>query len=96
MLTFGGGRIFLVAGVTDMRKSFNGLAGIVRERLEANPLSRHLFLFCNRDRNRLKALVAGGHDPRDSGGQSGGEDPRVGRRKVSRGSEAEVAQHVCD
>ena len=35
MLTFSGGRIFLVAGATDMRKSFNGLAGIVRERLQA-------------------------------------------------------------
>ena len=58
MLTFGGGRIFLVAGATDMRKSFNGLAGIVRERLDADPMSRHLFLFCNRDRNRLKVLVA--------------------------------------
>jgi transposase len=58
MLTFGGRRIFLVAGATDMRKSFNGLAGIVRERLEADPMSRHLFLFCNRPRNRLKVLVA--------------------------------------
>jgi transposase len=58
MLTFGGGRIFLVAGVTDMRKSFNGLAGIVRERLQADPMSRHLFFFCNRDRNRMKVLIA--------------------------------------
>ncbi|WP_374682299.1 IS66 family insertion sequence element accessory protein TnpB [Accumulibacter sp.] len=58
MLTFGGGRLFLVAGATDMRKSFNGLAGIVREKLEADPMSRHLFFFCNRGRNRLKVLVA--------------------------------------
>jgi len=58
VLTFGGGRLFLVAGVTDMRKSFNGLAGIVREKLEADPMSRHLFFFCNRDRNRMKVLVA--------------------------------------
>ena len=58
MLTFGGRRIFLVAGATDMRKSFNSLAGIVRERLEADPMSRHLFLLCNRHRNRLKVLVA--------------------------------------
>jgi IS66 Orf2 like protein len=46
MLTFGGGRLFLVAGATDMRKSFNGLAGIVREKLLADPMSRHLF-FCS-------------------------------------------------
>lgn len=57
MLTFSG-RIFLVAGSTDLRKSFNGLAGIVRERLQADPMSRHLFAFCNRSRNRLKVLVA--------------------------------------
>jgi transposase len=41
-----------------MRKSFNGLAGIVRERLQADPMSRNLFFFCNRDRNRMKVLVA--------------------------------------
>ena len=57
MLTFHGGRIFLVAGRTDMRKSFNGLAGIVRERLQADPMSRDLFFFCNRGRNRMKVLV---------------------------------------
>lgn len=58
MLTFGGGRLFLVTGATDMRKSFNGLAGIVREKLQADPMSRHLFFFCNRHRNRMKVLVA--------------------------------------
>jgi transposase len=57
MLTFRGGRIFLVAGPTDMRKSYNGLAGVVRERLQADPMSRDLFLFCNRGRNRMKVLV---------------------------------------
>lgn len=57
MLTFTGRRIFLVAGPTDMRKSFNGLAGIVREKLESDPMSRDLFLFCNRAKNRLKVLV---------------------------------------
>ena len=57
MLTFYGGRIFLVTGPTDMRKSFNSLAGIVRERLQADPMSRDLFLFCNRARNRMKVLV---------------------------------------
>ncbi len=57
MLTFSGSRVFLVAGPTDMRKSFNGLAGIVREKLGKDPMSRDLFLFCNRLRNRLKVLV---------------------------------------
>ncbi len=57
MLTFGGGRIFLVTGATDMRKSFNSLAGVVRERLGADPMSRDLFFFCNRNRNRMKVMV---------------------------------------
>jgi len=57
MLTFSGGRIFLVTGPTDMRKSFNGLSGIARERLGATPASRDLFMFCNRNRNRMKVLV---------------------------------------
>lgn len=57
MLTFTGRRIFLVTGATDMRKSFNGLAGLAGELLGATPASRDLFLYCNRGRNRLKALV---------------------------------------
>jgi len=57
MLTFTGRRIFLVAGPTDMRKSFTGLAGIARELLGATPASRDLFLYCNRARNRLKVLA---------------------------------------
>jgi len=49
-------RIYLVAGVTDMRKSFNGLTAIVSEALGKDPLSGHLFVFCNRRRDRLKVL----------------------------------------
>ena len=50
-------RIYLAAGATDMRKSFEGLYGLVRDRLLCEPLSGHLFLFCNAPRNRLKVLV---------------------------------------
>lgn len=57
MLTFGGQRIFLVVAPTDMRKSFNGLAGIASELLGATPASRDLFVFANRARNRLKVLL---------------------------------------
>lgn len=49
-------RIYLATGATDMRKGFDGLFGLVQGRLEADPLSGHLFLFCNRPRTRLKAL----------------------------------------
>jgi transposase len=47
-------RIYLAAGATDMRKSFEGLYGLVRDRLSCEPLSGHLYLFCNAQRNRLK------------------------------------------
>ena len=50
-------RIYLAAGVTDMRKGFEGLYGLVRDRLLCEPLSGHLFLFCNAQRNRLKILA---------------------------------------
>jgi transposase len=39
-----------------MRKGFEGLYGLVRDQLLCEPLSGHLFLFCNSRRNRLKVL----------------------------------------
>ena len=49
-------RIYLATGATDMRKGFNGLYGLVRDQLLCDPLSGHLFLFSNAQRNRLKIL----------------------------------------
>ncbi|GHM51827.1 isocitrate lyase [Escherichia coli] len=43
-----GTRIWLVAGVTDMRKSFNGLGEQVQHVLNDNPFSGHLFIFRGR------------------------------------------------
>jgi transposase len=58
MLTVGGGaKIFLVAGATDMRKSYDTLAATVRQVIDKDPLSGHLFVFCNRRRDRLKILL---------------------------------------
>jgi transposase len=51
-------RIYLAAGVADMRKGFEGLYGLVRDRLSCEPLSGHLFLFCNGHRNRLDYFSA--------------------------------------
>jgi transposase len=49
-------RIYLAAGTTDMRKGFEGLYGLVRDRLLCEPLSGHIFVFANAGRNRLKLL----------------------------------------
>src|SRR5215211_566503 len=50
-------KIYLGAEAVDMRKGFEGLFGIVRDHLGQDPLSGHLFLFTNRTRTRIKALV---------------------------------------
>ena len=49
-------RIFLHARPTDMRNSFDGLCGLVRSVLQADPLDGSLFLFVNRRGDRLKML----------------------------------------
>jgi len=49
-------RIYVGVGATDMRKGFEGLYGLVRDRLLCEPTSGHLFLFCNGQRNRVKVL----------------------------------------
>ncbi len=51
-----GARVYLAAGVTDMRKSIDGLAVLVADVLGADPLSRQWFVFCNRGRDKLKIL----------------------------------------
>lgn len=49
-------RIYLYRAPCDMRKSFDGLSGLVRSELGADPLSGSLFVFCNRRRNMVKLL----------------------------------------
>ncbi len=49
-------RVYLAAGATDMRKSFEGLYGLARDRLACDPRSGHVFVFSNARRNRLKLL----------------------------------------
>ena len=46
---------------TDMRLGFDGLYCLVRDRLKADPLSGHLFIFRNKTADRLKVLYWGGH-----------------------------------
>ncbi len=57
MLTaFDGLPIYLAIGATDMRKSIDGLAAIVLHTFELDLYSSSLFVFCNKDRDKLKIL----------------------------------------
>jgi transposase len=49
-------RVYLAVGATDMRKQIDGLAALVEDVLEADPLSSHLFVFCNGARDKIKIL----------------------------------------
>jgi len=49
-------KVYLLAGSTDMRMGFDGLFALAKGLLQADPLSGHLFGFCNKGRNRLKIL----------------------------------------
>ena len=53
-------KIWLCLQPADMRRSFDGLAAMVEQVLEQNPLSGHLFLFRNRRADRVKLLYWSG------------------------------------
>ena len=53
-------RIYVATGSTDMRMSFNGLYGLVSNKLQGDPLSGHLYLFANARRDRMKVLFFDG------------------------------------
>ena len=50
-------RVFLAAQPTDLRKSFDSLAAVVREGLRGDPLSGDVFVFRNKAADRIKLLV---------------------------------------
>jgi len=49
-------KIFVAREPVDLRNAFDGLSGVIRDILEEDPLSGHLFVFFNRRRNRAKIL----------------------------------------
>lgn len=53
-------RVFAYRFATDMRKSFDGLCGIIEAQLGQSVESGHLFLFFNRRRDRVKVMYFAG------------------------------------
>jgi len=51
-----GTRVWLAAGVTDMRRGFDGLAALVQSTLTQDPFSGHVFVFRGRKGDRVKVL----------------------------------------
>lgn len=57
MISFGSNtKVYLAVGPTDMRKAINGLMVLVEDVLHGDPFSSHLFVFCNRLRDKIKIL----------------------------------------
>lgn len=50
-------RYFLYCAQADMRKGFDGLSGLVRNKLHQDPLSGDVFIFINKRRNQIKLLL---------------------------------------
>jgi transposase len=53
-------RFHLCAAPTDMRKGFDGLAGIVRNGMQRDPLAGDVFVFINRSRTQIRLLFFDG------------------------------------
>ena len=47
---------FVFSGIADMRNSFDGLSGLVRNKLDRDPVSSDVFVFFNRTRTQVKLL----------------------------------------
>lgn len=50
-------KVYIVCGYTDMRRSIDGLAGIVKLNYGLEPCSGSLFLFCGKHCDRMKGLL---------------------------------------
>lgn len=55
-MSFGEKPVYLCCGFTDMRKSINGLMALVQGSFNLDPFSDALFVFCNKNRDRIKIL----------------------------------------
>ena len=79
-----GTRIWIAAGVTDLRRGFTGLSGMVQTALKENPFSGHVFVFRGRRGDLIKccggtAMVFVFLQKESSAGNSCGHKRRVER-----------------
>jgi len=56
MMTFRGKAIYLACGDTNMRKNIDGLVSAVESSFKLSAMSEAIFVFCNRERNKVKIL----------------------------------------
>lgn len=61
MIDFQSSNVWIAPGATDMRKSIDGLAAVAQHVIGQDPTSQQLFVFCSRNRNKIKILYWGGN-----------------------------------
>jgi len=49
--------VYIACGYTDMRKSIDGLATVVKEKFDMDPFATSLYMFCGRRCDRIKVLL---------------------------------------
>ncbi len=49
-------KVYLACGYTDLRKSIDGLVMIVKNQFKLDPFDKALFVFCNKQMDKLKIL----------------------------------------
>lgn len=49
-------KMYVVTGVTDLRKGIDGYAAIVQDQLHLNPFDHTMYIFCNKEHNKIKIL----------------------------------------
>ena len=75
-----GTRIWIAAGVTDLRRGFTGLSGMVQTALQENPFSGHVFVFRGRRGDLIKMLWWDG-DGENRGIFNAPHSPKRGHRE---------------
>lgn len=56
MIDIAASQVWLCPGTTDMRKNIDGLAILAQFVIKQDPIGQHIFVFCNKPRNKIKIL----------------------------------------